>query len=112
MYTAKIVASDNNIPTTFGTGAGSLIVNGAPSSGALGVINTTESVLYVAVTSSPTVVPVSTLPGKCIPIPAAPTGGTGVAVFDLLKITKGDLIYIRNDSGSAVSAGSVYLFLK
>lgn len=110
MYRAKVVASTNNIPTTFDTSAGSLIFT-APSAGLLEIINTTNSVLIVAQTSHPTTVPSNSDSKGQNYIPAAPTSGSAGWVKDGFIVTLGDKIYLRSDSGSAVTTGSVYFNL-
>lgn len=109
MYTATIDSSANNIPTTFGTGAGSKIISSCPSGGALTIINGTDSVLYVSWGSFPGVkVPSSTLPGTMVAVPPAPSGGSGVGYFDKVHVAKGDSVFIMTGAGSARSSGSVW----
>lgn len=104
MYSGKIVASSNNIPTTFGTGAGSLILT-APSAGNVEIINRTLSVLAVAITGDHNV-PASTPYVNYIP--PAPEGGSAGWVHDRFKVKIGDRIFIRSDTGSTVTSGTVY----
>lgn len=114
MYASKIVASDNNIPTTYGTGAGSLLVSSLPSSRQIEIINTCESVLVVSVgPPSDDQVPnsVITTNRKQLYIPAAPTGSSAGWVKDFFSIRLGDRIYVRSDTGSAVTSGTVYINL-
>lgn len=111
MY-ARINAASNNIPTTFGTGAGSLILNGAPSGGQLMVINTTASDIVYTITSHPTKTPddsVTTNPAQYL-VPAAPTGGGAIATHDFLAISQGDRIFIKAPDGT-VSSGKVSIVI-
>jgi hypothetical protein len=111
MYAAKIVASTNNIPTTYDATAGSLVMT-APSAGHLEVINTTTAVLAITIQSknSPAAIPASSLatnPQQAY-VPAAPSGSAAGWVKDGVIIQQGDKIYLRSDSGSSVSSGTVY----
>lgn len=108
MYTNKIDASVNNIPASFGTGAGSQIIAAAPSGGDLTIINTTDSILYVVwLKYNPgAAAPSSALPGTCMSVPAAPTSGTGFGTFTG-KITMGDTVFIRTDASSSRTTGVV-----
>lgn len=108
MY-ATINATSNNIPTTFGIGAGSLILNGAPSGGQLAIINTTTEDIIFTITAHPTTVPddsVSTNPHQFL-VPAAPSGGTAADTHDKFKVTKGDRVFIKS-AGSAATSGKVH----
>jgi hypothetical protein len=108
MYTAKVVASTNNVPTAFDRTAGSLIISSAPSSGNLTIINTTDSILYVVWGFYPgSSVPDSTIPGKMISVPAAPSGGAGVLSADKAKVMQGDSVFIMTDASTARSSGKV-----
>lgn len=109
MYTAKVDASVNNIPTSFDATAGSKIIASAPSGGVLGVINTTDSVIYIVWGSFlGGTLPSSTFPGTMLPIPPAPTGGSGCGIFDGAKVTKGDSVYIMTEAATARSSGKVW----
>lgn len=107
-YSHKVVASVNNIPTSYDETAGSLMFTGASTS-VLEIINTTNSVLAIAVVSAPQT-PVSSITSNRSQfyIPAAPTSGSAGWVKDNFKITLNDRVYLRSDSGSAVTTGSVY----
>lgn len=108
MYTAKIDASTDNVPITFGTGTGSYIISSAPSGGDLTVINTTDSILYVwwGKYNTGATAPSSTLPGPCMSVPSAPSGGSGFGVFSG-KISKGDSVFVRTDATTLRSTGLV-----
>lgn len=108
MYTAKIDASVNNIPTAFDATAGSKIIASSPSGGVLTVINTTDSILYVVWGKFKVgELPSSSIPGKMISVPAAPTGGSGVRADDKAQITAGDSVYVMTDALTARSSGKV-----
>lgn len=108
MYTIVVDAAVTNIPLNFSTGSGTKIISNAPTGGSLIVINTTTSKIYIVWQQHKVgVVPSSTLPGSQFPVAAAPTGGTSAVYGDLLKITKGDDIFIRADP--SVSTGTVTL---
>lgn len=110
MYTATINAATNNVPTAFSTAAGSKIVSSSPTGGILAVINTTDSVLYVSWgVYKNAQVPSSTLPGRMIAVPPAPTGGAGVGVIDGAKVTAGDSIFIMTEAASARTTGKVWV---
>lgn len=109
MYTAKINAASNNIPTTFDRAAGSLIISSAPSGGILAFLNTTDTEVYVTWGNYPGIaVPSSSMPGKMLVIPAAPTGGSGMAIIDKAQITQGDSVFIMTEAGSARTSGKVW----
>lgn len=114
MYAGAVLdAAVNNIPTTYSAAAGSKVISSTPSGGLLGFINTTTEVLAYTVGSFlGGKVPDSTLPGQSGFIPAAPSGGSGVSVIDGIKLTSGDSVYIRSTSGSLISSGKVYTFIK
>ena len=114
MYGAKIDSSSNNIPTTFDTTAGSLVIDGTPSSRQIEIINRTTEVLAITLVSKKEGV---TVPSSVITtnrrqlyVPPAPTSGTAGWVKDYLKINQGDKLYLRSD-GSAASSGNVYINL-
>lgn len=104
----------NPLATTFSTGSYSKIISSSPSAGLLTVINTTAYPVAVVLGNynDGTTAPSSSLPGKCLIVPAAPTGGSGVAAYDMCKVTKGDSIFVRTLNGSAVTSGSVYISIK
>lgn len=111
MY-ATIDAASNNIPTTFGSGAGSLILDGAPSGGQLAVINTTTSDIVFTVTSKPSAVPddsTAVNPAQYL-VPAAPSGGTVANTHDYMAISKGDRIFIKSPGGTT-SSGKVHVIV-
>lgn len=106
MYGNIIDSSVNNVPTAYSTDTGSQLVTNAQASGTLFVLNYTSHVL--AITHGTLLqVPSSTPPCNETYVPAAPTGGAGVATFTL-NITKGDKIYLRSADGSLASTGKVY----
>lgn len=113
MYAVIVDASSTNIPTSFSTASGSKIISSAPSASFIGFINTTSDVLAIEIGSyKDTVVPSSSLPGKCGFIPSAPTGGYGSGTIDWFQVTQGDAVFIRATSGSTISSGKLYLFFK
>lgn len=108
MYTAKINAATNNIPTSFDATAGSKIITSAPSGGVLSVINTTDSIIYIVWgVYLGTSLPSSTIPGTMLAVPAAPTGGSGARIDDHAKIKIGDSVYVMTDAASARTSGLV-----
>ncbi len=108
MYTIVVNAAITNIPLSFSTASGSKVISNAPTGGRLIVINTTTSIVYIVWQGHKVgAVPSSNLPGSMLPIPAAPSGGTASLYGDLIKITKGDDIFIRADP--AVALGLVTL---
>ena len=106
MYGNILNSSVNNIPTSYSSATGSLLVSTAPASGTLFVLNYTADVLAITVGSYHQT-PTTALPGNETYIPAAPTGGSGVATFDI-KVIKGDKIYLRTTGASATTSGKVY----
>lgn len=109
MYAGSILdSSANNIPTSFDTTAGSKIIASCPSGGMLGFISTVAAVIAFEVGSYPGVaVPSSTLPGRSGFIPSSGTG-----TIDWFKVNQGDSVFIRSTTGSALSTGKVYFFIK
>ena len=112
MYGAIIDASSNNIPTTFDETAGSLIASSLPAGVRIAFVNTTESVLAFSVADY------SAAPSSVIGtnrnqgyIPAAPTGGTASIVLDGIVVSNGGRIYVRSDTGSAVTAGELRVMI-
>lgn len=111
MHTAKITASSDNIPTTFTSAAGSLVIDGAPSGGILYVMNLTTSVV-VLTTAQYLEVPSATLSTNRNQLPIPPGSSTSLAsgiIIDAFKIRQGDKVYVRSDSGSTITAGTLYV---
>lgn len=111
MY-ATIDASSNNIGTTYGTGAGSLIIDGAPTGGHLGIISTVAKDIVYSITTKPTGSPddsTTTNPHQWL-LPAAPSGGTSANTQDFLIVNKGDRIFIKSPNGTA-SSGKVTVII-
>jgi len=107
MY-ATINAATNNIPTTYGTGAGSLILNGSPAAGQLTVINTTGSDISFSVTSLPGATPVdstTTNTNQYIVV------GGSTSSHDKFKIATGDRVFIKSLSGSVITSGKVHVIV-
>ena len=113
MYGNVIDSATDNIPTTFTTAAGSRVISSSSSGGFLGIINYTSDTLAVVVGNyQDTAVPVSTLPGRCVFIPFAPSGSNGSAAMDYFKVSQGDSVFIRATGGSAITSGKVFVFVK
>lgn len=101
IQSAKIIAASENIPVTFNTGAGSLIVSEAIGSHRhLQVLNTTTEVIAVTVTGPTQPAPTSLLEhnNRQIYVPAS-----GAIVSDDFLISPKSKIYIRTDNASASS---------
>ena len=84
----------------------------AASTGQLEVINRTESVLAMTfVPAENTATPVSSITSNRHQayIPPAPSSTSSAGwVKDFLKMKQGDRVYLRSDTGSAVTSGIVY----
>lgn len=109
MY-AIINAASNNIPVAYDGTAGSLLINGAPSTGQVSFYNSTEDFVGVTIFgSSSTVVPSSdiTVNTKQYLIPPAPTGGAATFTADRFPISKGDKVYIKTLNASPMASGKV-----
>ena len=112
MHTVIIDASSTNIPASFDNTAGSLVIDGSPSSGQLAVLSTaTEFIAYTVGDFHQR--PVSTITDNRNQgvIPRAPTDATSAYINDEFKITRGNKLYIRSLSGSAITSGLVYITL-
>jgi len=109
MY-AIINAATNNIPTSYDTSAGSLILNGAPSTGQLDMYNSTLDFIGVTIIGTQT----TSVPSSDITVNKnqyllwpAPVGGASTATKDRFPINQGDKVYIKTLSGSAMALGKV-----
>ncbi len=107
MY-AIINSASNNITTSFGSGAGSLLVNGAPSTGTVSFYNSCTGFVAITIIGTQTTeVPSSdpTVSNQYLLWPA-PSGGAATLTADKFPINKGDKVYVRSVSGT-LSSGSV-----
>lgn len=111
MYLAVVDSSSNNIPTTFDTSAGSLIVDGAPNASELSFINGTSGVVVGTINAKNQAVPSSTVATNRRCFMVAPSTSSMQNMLHL-KVEPGDQIYIRSDTGSALSSGKFYIHLR
>lgn len=95
----KIDASVNNIPTSFGSGAGSLILQNISNAKHIRVSNRTQGQIAIHYRGKTT--PSSPL----IYIAAAPASGEVIEFYDDIEV--GPNVYIRSDTGSAITTGVV-----
>lgn len=105
-YTSfKIDSSVNNIPTSFSTAAGSLAlpaISGRQQT--LVLINESSSRIAVNVSqNSATTAPTSVVDAY---IPAAPANGFSSVTLDLPVLS--GTVYLKSDTGSAITSGLVY----
>lgn len=101
----KIVSSTNNVPTSYSTGAGSLALSG--------ISGPQQTLTLVSEIAGRIAVCVSQNTGATAPttqvdlyIPPAPTGGFSSVTIDLPNVSAA--IYLKSDTGSALTSGSVY----
>lgn len=95
----KVDASVNNIPTSFGTGAGSLVLTDIKNVKHMRVSNSTTGRLAIHYRGKTT--PSSAL----LYVSAAPASGEVIEFFDDIEI--GPSVYIRSDTGAAITTGTV-----
>ena len=105
----KIVASSNNIPTAYSTGAGSMIVSGLSGASELTITSSCEAPIvgnysHPSDTTAPTDADIE------FHLPAAPTGQSVGRVITDAAI--GAAIFLRSDSGAAITAGTVRIDTK
>lgn len=98
----KIDSSSTNIPSGFSTAAGSLVLTGIARADVLTIINETQSRIAVNYTtastsSAPTLVDAY--------VPAAAASSFAGLALDSCQIASN--IYIKSDTGSAISSGVV-----
>lgn len=103
----KITCSSTNIPTGFShANSASLVLTGIAYAVHLAVINETTSRIAINYThgdsaSSPTVVDAY--------VPAGGTGSFSAIALDELKLSS--VVFIKSDTGSAISSGTVEIFV-
>ena len=94
----KIDASSNTIPTSFGTGAGSLLISGLGGGKAtLMIYSTAEADLKINYSSN------SSTSAPSVVDAYLPSQGT----LALADVEIGDAVYIASDSGSTITTGIV-----
>lgn len=98
----KITASSSNIPTAFSTASTSLVVTGIARADVLTIVSTCTDRLAInytagSETSAPTNVDLY--------IPAAAASGFAGYVLDNCQLSS--TIYIKSDTGAAISSGVV-----
>lgn len=104
---AKVVCASTNIPTGFShSSAASLVLTGIAYAVHLAVINETTSRIAINythgdATSSPTTVEAY--------VPAGGASSFSAIALDELKLSS--TVFIKSDSGSAISSGTVELFV-
>lgn len=106
LTTYKVVASENNVPVSFSSAAGSLVVESAPSSSEIIVINESSTALAFAVgkfLSTPES-SLTTNPKQGI----TPASSTGVYTQN---VTLGDKVYLRSES-AAITSGNIYILFR
>jgi len=99
----RLDASSSNIPTSFTTGAGSLVMTGGANKGFFAIINYCTANLAVNYTwndtaTSPTLVDAY--------VPAAVSGG-GPGVLCLDNSLVSNTVFIASDSGATLASGIV-----
>ena len=95
--TAAIVSGTNNIPTAFSTAAASLALQGISFAENLLVVNGAASALVLNIDAgSPTSAPTT----DNLRVPASAT-----VQFNNVKLSS--TVYVRSDTGSAISSGTV-----
>lgn len=97
-----IVASTNNIPTAFTTGAGSKVLTGLKEQGYshIMVINGSTTIISVTTTDNGTTAPSGTTTERLYVL------GSQTATFDDISVF--DNIYVQSE-GTAISTGTVYV---
>lgn len=113
MFAHKIDSSASAIPASYDETAGSLMFT-APSAGKLMVINScTDDLAMTIVGKDNTATPVSTITSNRNQayIPGAATGTKAGWVLDGIPIIQGQRVYLRSDTGGAVSSGIVRFLL-
>lgn len=113
MYADKRTYSGGTpLTTSFAETAASILFSSAPTGGALFVISTVNDAIALTFGNYKIgETPSSTLPGRSIIIPPAPTGGIATATIDPIIITKGAKVYVRAITSSQTS-GSLYFYIK
>jgi hypothetical protein len=96
----KLDTSSTNIPTSYGSGAGSRVLTGISNCQHLMITSTCETRIAVVARAKSSTTPSATQ----LYIPAAPTDGEVAFLFDDIEV--GESIYIKSD-GSAISSGIV-----
>lgn len=108
---AIINAASNTIPIAYDGTAGSLLVDGAPSTGQISLYNSTSDFIAFTIisTNAGTALPVSSISTntKQYLLWPAPSGGASTLTADKFPITQGDKVYIRAVSGVALTTGKV-----
>ena len=105
---AYLNTSSTNIPTTYGTGAGSLVLTGVGGEGYshMKIVNETSSRIAIALAAKDDAVPdssTSTNTNQDI------VSATSTEFKDDIHIY--DKVYLRSDSGSAITSGIVAVVL-
>lgn len=96
IFSAKVTASSNNIPTAYGTGAGSQFLTGISDCSHISVTNNTSSDIAVSL-ESPT----------CASTNADDVfvAASSVGWFDNVSINK--VVCVRSDTGSLITSGDI-----
>lgn len=112
MYSDVRDFSSTNLNATYADDANHVLLASAPTGGTLFCISTsTTAIALVFGSYKKGEVPSSSLPGKCLWIPPAPTGGTASLVVDAAQISRADKIWIRSETGT-ISSGKLYYSIK
>lgn len=108
MYSDVRDFSSTSMDATYADNTNHVLLAAAPTGGTLFCVSTsTTAIALVFGSYKKGEVPSSTLPGKCIWIPPAPTGGTASIAVDQAQISKNDKIWIRSETGT-ISSGKLY----
>lgn len=102
----KIDSSTNNVPTAYSTAAGSLALTGITGLNQQTLTFVSEIAGRIAVCvsqNSSTTAPTSQVD---LYIPPAPSGGFSAVTIDLPNVASA--VYLKSDTGSALTSGVVY----
>jgi hypothetical protein len=103
---AKVVASSTNIPTGFTTAStASLVLTGIAYATHLAIVNATTTALAFNYSQGSTSSAPTEVEGY---IPAGASGGFSALALDDIQVSS--TVYIKAD-GSAISSGTVYVFI-